>query len=81
MSPRKTTLNAPMSGAELDDALTKIFGENRQSAFARAIASTPRTVRSWVAETYGSVPVHIALLVRLMLQAKVTPEQLPEVER
>ncbi|MEY9397326.1 hypothetical protein ABIF79_003701 [Bradyrhizobium japonicum] len=46
MSPRKTTLNAPMRGAELDDAITKIFGENRQTAFARAIASTPRTVRS-----------------------------------
>ncbi|MCW2218786.1 helix-turn-helix domain-containing protein [Bradyrhizobium japonicum] len=81
MSPPKTALNAPMSGAELDDALTKIFGQNRQSAFARAIASTPRTVRSWVAETYGMVPPHIAVLVRLMLQAKVTPEQLPEIER
>ncbi|MDA9539195.1 hypothetical protein ACM41_24135 [Bradyrhizobium sp. CCBAU 21362] len=81
MSPRKTALNAPMSGAELDEALVKIFGDNRQSAFARAIGSTSRTVRSWVAETYGMVPPHIAILVRLMLQAKVTPEQLPEIER
>ncbi|MBR0802856.1 hypothetical protein JQ636_04830 [Bradyrhizobium japonicum] len=81
MSPRKTALNAPMSGAELDAALVKIFGDNRQSAFARAIGSTSRTVRSWIAETYGPVPTHIAILVRLMLQAKVTPEQLPEVER
>jgi hypothetical protein len=38
-------------------------------------------VRSWVAETYGMVPPHIAILVRLMLQAKVTPAQLPEIER
>ncbi|QIO34341.1 helix-turn-helix domain-containing protein [Bradyrhizobium sp. 1(2017)] len=80
MPPRKP-LNAPMTGAELDATLVKIFGENRQSAFARAIASTPRTVRSWIAETYGLVPTHIAILVRLMLQAKVTPEQLPEIER
>ncbi|MGX1171271.1 hypothetical protein AB7M16_007537 [Bradyrhizobium sp. USDA 372] len=78
--PQRKTLNAPMSGAELDAALVKIFGENRQSAFARAIASTPRTVRSWIAETYGLVPTHIAILVRLMVQAKVTPDQLPEVE-
>lgn len=80
MPPRKP-LNAPMTGAELDAALVKIFGENRQTAFARAIASTPRTVRSWIAETYGLVPTHIAILVRLMERAKVKPDELPEAPR
>ncbi|QOG21364.1 hypothetical protein [Bradyrhizobium sp. SEMIA] len=76
-SPRNQ-LNAKMSGEQLNATLIAI-GFN-QSSFARGLGTNARTVRSWVLGEYP-VPTHIAALVRLMLQAKVTPDQLPEVER
>lgn len=69
-SPRK-----PMNGEQLDRALIKLYGDNRQTAFAATIGSTPRTVRKW---TGGElmVPRHIAMLVNAMIDHNIKPEEL-----
>lgn len=80
MSPRPPKLEpkkqrGPMTGAQLDAALIVLYGENRQTAFAQTIASTPRTVRKWVSGEL-EVPRHIAMLVNLMIDTGTKPEWL-----
>ena len=46
-----------------------------QMGFAKAIGVNPRTVRHWIAGTYP-VPQAIALLLNLMVEFEVKPEQI-----
>lgn len=75
---RKSPLNGPMTGSQLDAAITAM-GFN-QSSFGRGIGRPARTIRSWVLEEYP-VPTHIATLVRALQRAKIKPEELPEIAR
>lgn len=65
----------PMTGEQLDKALIKIFGQNRQSAFARTIKVNLRTVTGWIAGQYP-VPTVVAMLVNLMIDTEATAENL-----
>lgn len=73
MSPKQ---RKPMTGAQLDAALIKLYGENRQTAFAETIGATPRTVRKWISGELPVVPRYIAQLVNLMLDTNTKPESL-----
>jgi len=60
-----------MSGPELWTKLQKIGFS--QSGFARTIRVDGATVRSWISGRYH-VPETIAILVNLMIDAKMQPE-------
>ena len=65
-----------MSGAAFKANIEKIYGTKTcQSAFARLIDHSDRTVRQWISEVYP-VPVIVAQLVNLMLRTKTKPEDL-----
>jgi plasmid maintenance system antidote protein VapI len=65
-----------MPGDVFKAALEKLYGTPQcQSAFARLIDVSDRTVRSWIAGTYA-VPKIVAQLVNLMLKTKTQPDEL-----
>jgi hypothetical protein len=75
---REAAERAPqvMSGAAFKANIEKIYGTPIcQSAFARLIDHSDRTVRQWISEVYP-VPVIVAQLVNLMLRTKTKPEDL-----
>lgn len=76
MSPKQ---RKPMTGAQLDAALTKLFnGDSQRSrslVFAEIIGCQDRTVRKWF-NGEAEVPRHIAMLVNLMLDTNTKPEEL-----
>ena len=77
MSPKQ---RKPMTGAQLDAALIKLFGETRSQRersilFAEIISSNDRTVRKWIGGE-AEVPTHIAMLVNAMLDFNIKPEGL-----
>lgn len=56
--------------------IEKIYGNPQcQSAFARLIGVSDRTVRSWIGELYP-VPKIVAQLVNLMIKTKTGPDDL-----
>jgi DNA-binding transcriptional regulator YiaG len=66
----------PMPGEVFKRSIEKIYGGPEcQSAFARLIDVSDRTVRSWISGLYP-VPRITALLVTLMLKHKTKPEDL-----
>ena len=70
MSPAKRT---HMNGAELQAALDAL-GLN-QSSVSRLLEIAPRRVRYWIADD-RPVPTEVAMLLNLMLDKDVKPEQL-----
>ena len=77
MSPRQ---RKPLDGAQLDAALTAWFPtarsmRERSILFAEIISCGDRTVRKWINGELA-VPVHIAMLVNLMIDHDVQPQQL-----
>lgn len=76
MSPKQPK---PMTGVQLDVALTKLFNGDSQRArsllFAEIVGCQDRTVRKWIAGE-ADVPRHIAMLVNAMLDYNIKPEEL-----
>lgn len=65
-----------MSGDVLKASLEKLYGDPQcQSAFARLIGVSDRTVRSWISGLYV-VPKVVAQLVNLMIKTKTKPDEL-----